>query len=44
MNIEYGAEGLTSFQGTRGMPTEATIRLEFTELETLTNKRTKRGY
>jgi hypothetical protein len=43
-NIEYGAEGFTTFQGTDGMPTEATIRLEFTELETLTNKRTSRGY
>lgn len=44
MNIEYGAEGFTTFQDTQGMPTEATIRLEFTELETLTNKRTKLGY
>ena len=43
-NIDYGAEGFTTFQGTQGMPTEATIRLEFTELETLTNKRTKLGY
>lgn len=44
MNIEYGADGFTTFQDTQGMPTEATIRLEFTELETLTNKRTKIGY
>ena len=43
-NIDYGAEGFTTFQDTQGMPTEATIRLEFTELETLTNKRTKLGY
>jgi hypothetical protein len=43
-NIDYGAEGFTTFQGTQGMPTEATIRLEFTELETLTSKRTKLGY
>ena len=44
MNIDYGAEGFTTFQGTNGMPTEATVRLEFTELETLTNKRSKLGY
>jgi hypothetical protein len=44
MNIDYGGEGFTTFQGTNGMPTEATIRLEFTELETLTNKRSKLGY
>jgi hypothetical protein len=44
MNIDYGADGFTTFQGTSGMPTEATIRLEFTELETLTNKRSKLGY
>ena len=44
MNIDYGADGFTTFQGTNGMPTEATIRLEFTELETLTNKRSKLGY
>ena len=44
MNIDYGADGFTTFQGTNGMPTEATVRLEFTELETLTNKRSKLGY
>lgn len=42
--IDYGSDGFTTFQGTQGMPTEATVRLEFTELETLTNKRTKLGY
>lgn len=44
MTIEYGAEGFTTFQGTDGMPTEAVMRLEFTELETLTNDRIDRGY
>ena len=44
MNIDYGGDGFTTFQNTNGMPTEATIRLEFTELETLTNKRSKLGY
>lgn len=44
MTIDYGAEGFTTFQGTKGMPTEATVRLEFTELETLTNKRIAAGY
>lgn len=44
LNIDYGAEGFTTFQGTNGMPTEATLRLEFTELETLTNRRSKLGY
>jgi len=44
MNIDYGSDGFTTIQGQNGMPSEATIRLEFTELETLTNVRTKRGY
>ena len=44
LNIDDGAEGFTTFQGTDGMPTEATLRLEFTELETLTNRRSKLGY
>lgn len=44
MTIDYGAEGFTTFQGTTGMPTEATIRLEFTELETLNNNRIQAGY
>lgn len=44
MTIDYGAEGFTTFQGTEGMPTEATIRLEFTELETLNNNRIQAGY
>jgi hypothetical protein len=44
MTIDYGAEGFTTFQDTGGMPTEATIRLEFTELETLNNNRIQAGY
>ena len=44
MTIDYGAEGFTTFQDTNGMPTEATIRLEFTELETLNNNRIQAGY
>lgn len=44
MSIDYGAEGFTTFQGTDGMPTEITIRLEFLELEALTYERIERGY
>jgi hypothetical protein len=42
MAIDYGAEGYTTFAD--GMPTEATIRLEFTELETLTADRIEKGF
>lgn len=42
MSIDYGAEGFTTFKG--GIPTEATIRLEFSELETLTADRIEEGY
>ena len=41
MSIDYGAEGFTTFKG--GIPTEATIRLEFSELETLTADRIEKG-
>jgi hypothetical protein len=44
MTVEYGGDGFTTFQDTKGMPTEATMRLEFTELETLTNNRIDAGY
>lgn len=44
MSIDYGAEGMTSFADGSGMPTECTIRLEFTELETLTGDRIQKGY
>lgn len=42
MNIEYGAEGFTTFAN--GCPTEAFIRLQFTELETLTTDRIEKGF
>ena len=42
MSIDYGAEGFTTFRG--GIPSEATIRLEFSELETLTADRIEDGY
>jgi hypothetical protein len=41
MSIDYGAEGFTTFKG--GIPSEATIRLEFSELETLTADRIEDG-
>ena len=41
MSIDYGAEGFTTFKG--GIPSEATIRLEFSELETLTADRIEKG-
>jgi len=42
MSIDYGAEGFTTFRG--GIPSEATIRLEFSELETLTADRIEDGF
>jgi len=42
MTIEYGAEGFTTFED--GCPTEATVRLQFTELETLTTNRIEKGF
>lgn len=42
MAIEYGAEGFTTFED--GCPTEATVRLQFTELETLTTNRIEKGF
>lgn len=42
MSIDYGAEGFTTFKG--GIPSEATIRLEFSELETLTADRIEDGF
>ena len=42
MTIDYGAEGYTTFPG--GIPTEAVIRMEFTELETLTAERIEAGF
>ena len=42
MTIDYGAEGFTTFEN--GCPTEAFIRLQFSELETLTTDRIEKGY
>jgi hypothetical protein len=42
MAIDYGSEGFTTFAD--GVPTEATIRLEFVELETLTAERIEKGF
>jgi len=40
--VDYGAEGFTTFSN--GCPTEATIRMQFTELETLTAERIEKGF
>lgn len=40
--IDYGAEGFTTFAN--GCPTEATMRLQFTELETMTTDRISGGF
>ena len=42
MSIDYGAEGFTTFSN--GCPTEAFVRLQFSELETLTTDRIEKGY
>ena len=42
MVIDYGAEGFTTFSN--GCPTEAFVRLQFSELETLTTERIDKGY
>lgn len=42
MTIDYGAEGFTTFEN--GCPTEATIRMQFTELETMTTDRIEGGF
>lgn len=42
MTVDYGAEGFTTFEN--GCPTEAFIRLQFSELETLTTDRIEKGY
>jgi hypothetical protein len=42
MNLEYGAEGFTTFSN--GCPSEVVIRLVFTELETLTTDRIEQGF
>jgi len=42
MTMEYGAEGFTTFSN--GCPSEVLIRLQFTELETLTTDRIEQGF
>lgn len=42
MSVEYGAEGFTTFAN--GMPSYATMRLEFLELELLTTQRVIQGF
>lgn len=42
MSIDYGAEGFTTFAN--GMPSYATMRLEFLELELLTTQRVLQGF
>lgn len=42
VTIEYGAEGFTTFEN--GCPSDAVMRLQFTELETLTTDRIEQGF
>lgn len=42
MTLEYGAEGFTTFAN--GCPSELVMRLQFTELETLTTDRIEQGF
>lgn len=42
MTVDYGAEGFTTFEN--GCPTEAFVRMQFTELETLTTDRIAGGF
>jgi hypothetical protein len=42
MSVDYGAEGFTTFAN--GMPTQATVRLNFLELELLTTQRVYQGF
>lgn len=44
IDIQYGGEGLVYFQGSEGYPSECTIKLKFTELETLTSQRIEAGF
>jgi len=44
MEVEYGGDGMQFFQNTEGMPTEATLKLNFSELETLTTQRIEAGF
>jgi hypothetical protein len=41
----YGPDGMfNTFQGTDGIPTEMSLELQFTELETLTAVRIAQGF
>lgn len=42
MSVDYGAEGYTTFVD--GIPTEAVVRMEFVELETMTADRIEKGF
>jgi hypothetical protein len=42
MVVEYDADGFTTFSN--GCPSEASVRLQFTELETLTTDRIEKGF
>lgn len=42
MTLDYGAEGFTTFEN--GCPSEIVMRLQFTELETLTTDRIEQGF
>lgn len=42
MSVDYGAEGYTTFED--GVPTEAVVRMEFVELETMTAERIEAGF
>ena len=42
MTVEYGSEGFTTFSN--GCPSEVLVRLQFTELETLTTDRIEQGF
>ncbi len=42
MTLDYGAEGFTTFEN--GCPSEVVMRLQFTELETLTTDRIEQGF
>lgn len=44
VSITYGGEGMQFFQNAQGAPSEVTLKLKFTELETLTTQRINKGY
>lgn len=44
MDVKYGGESFSSFDGTQGAPTEISMSLSFKELELLTKERIVKGY